>query len=88
MNGHTYVKVGIVKTGVLNFNNRFTYTEFFLSKREIEGFVENTIVEDYKGSWVQDANKERTRGGDGQNKLRFYRIIKQMYEVEPYCLLV
>ena len=72
-----------------NFDmNRCTNIEYFLSKREIAGIVENKIFEDYKESCLQDVNRERARSGGGQNKLRFYRIFKQMYEVEPYCLLV
>ena len=54
-------------------------------KTEIQGMVENKIME----KWRQDLARDSARHGEGGNKLRSVRLFKREYKTENYltCLL-
>ena len=68
--------------------NEHVHISRFASKHEICGKLVPKLYEEYVMSWHADVNRVNAQRGNGRNKLRFYRLFKTSFHVEPYCKLV
>ena len=48
--------------------------------------VQEVLARSEVSAWLDIIDKEQAVTGKGHNKLRTYRLMKQTYETEQYCL--
>jgi hypothetical protein len=46
----------------------------------------NDLINDFKLTWLENINKDVKNNGRSSNKLRKYKLLKQVYCTEAYCL--
>ena len=55
------------------------------SKEKVKGTVTEAMLETFKSSWYESINANMAQRGQGGNKLRKYKLLKQEINEEFYC---
>ena len=50
--------------------------------------LKQRLMTKFEGNWLSSLNRIESLNGRGRNKLRTYRLFKQSFAVEKYCLMI